>query len=378
MDKIVNYAVIARFLGGLICSVFRSLCREIGVRTVYKGIFAFEFPLLLVTVTGYSNNCSPWEHISGRFMRFNKGLVYLTAAALVAFVGAAVVVYVANRPAVETVVSETAKSGLLKLGVERSLAAAAGDVAPVFSHYYPDASIELETGLFADLFSRFLRRELRAMLLSGDLGTREISLLKREEMAYRLEPVARGAVVCIVNAANPVQSLCVEELAEIFTARKARWSDSSADGGEIKAYLNNNDVRLQQQFLAMAAPEQSHLTAWHAGSDRELARLVSMEKNAVGIIPLSRVGSLVTSGPASSALRVVPVCRQNGDIPVMPSQYNVYQGKYPLGYIVYYMYRKNEALAAGFGAWLAKEGQKGFVQSSLAPYKQPVRVINLN
>lgn len=306
-----------------------------------------------------------------------KGLMYLTAAIAAVLAAAVVIIFTVNRPGIETVVDETAKSGLLKVGVEPSLATVTGAVAPVFSRHYPDAAIVLETGLFPDLFNRFLQEDLRAMLLSGDLGSRERSLLEKNGIAYRLEPVARGAVACIVNAANPVQSLCVDELAMIYTARKTRWGKGSVNDREIKAYVNNNDIRLQQLFLAMAAPEESHLTAWHTAGDHELVRLVSREKGAVGILPLSQAADLITSGSASSSIRVVPLCEKKGDIPVMPSQYNVYRGKYPLGYIVYYMYRKREALAAGFGAWLAREGQNGFAQSVLAPYKRPVRIINL-
>ena len=312
-------------------------------------------------------------------MKYRKGLIFLVVAIPVVFVLASVVLrIVVTRPVAETVTAETAKSGLLKVGVEHALVSITDDIATSFSRYYPDAAIELEPGSFENLFNRFLQGDLRAMFVSGEPGKYEVSLLEGKGIAYRLEPVARDAVICIVNAANPVESLCVEELGKIYTAKKTRWDEDAAEAGEIKAYLNTNDIRLQQRLLAMAVSEENHLTAWHTGSDRELVKVVSRKKNAVGVLPLSRVTALTVAGQASSSLRVVPLCKKKGDIPVMPSQYNVYQGKYPLGYIVYYMYRKSGALATGFGAWLAEEGQKSFAESALAPYKQPVRVIKLN
>ncbi len=304
---------------------------------------------------------------------FRKGLIFFAVLLAVAFVAAVYFFRMTDTPVNEKIVAQTAKSGFLRVGAEHALAGTARTIVPVFSRYYPDAFVALDTAHFADLFNSFLEKKLGAVLLSGALGRGEMSLLESNQIAYRLEPVARGAVICIVNSDNPLQFLCVEDLADIYTARRTRWGD----GSEIKAYLNNRDLRLQQQFLAMTAPDESHLTAWHAGSDEELMRLVSRETGAIGILPLSRAIGLIGKDQASLPVRVLPLCRESGDAPVMPSQHTVYYEKYPLGYIIYYLYHKDKSLATGFGAWLANEGQKGFTRSALAPYKRPVRVINL-
>lgn len=273
----------------------------------------------------------------------------------------------------EAAVEQTAKSGFLKVGVENALAETASNIVPVFSRYYPDASIELETASFEDLFNSFLQKKIGAMLLRGLPEKHETSLLERAKIEYRLEPVAKNAIICIVNSDNPLQDICLEDLVKIYTAKKSRW-----DNGEgVKAYINRNDIRLQQQFLIKAAPETARLTAWHSQSDEELIRFVAEEKGAVGVLPFSSVRGMMSSSRISSSIRMVALCRKKGDAPVAPTQFTVYSGEYPLGYIVYYMYRKEKSLAAGFGAWLADEGQKGFMRSSMAPYRQPVRVIHL-
>ncbi|MCG8345108.1 MAG: substrate-binding domain-containing protein [Chlorobiales bacterium] len=271
------------------------------------------------------------------------------------------------------VVVETAKSGLLRVGVEYALAETVSDIVPVFGRHYPDAGVKLEEGPFAEIFNRFLGKDIEAMLWSGLPGKHERSLLEKAHIDYRLEPVAKNAVVCIVSTENTVPYLCVEELAEIYTGRRKKWDK----GGEIRPCLNNNDLRLQKQFLALTAPEEKVLTAWFAESDEELIHLVSDDVSAVGVLSLSKAASLAKSGKFSSAVRMVPICNKKGEQPVEPSQFMVYREEYPLVYIVYYMYRKEKALAAGFGAWLADEAQKGFARSSVAPFKQPERVIYL-
>jgi len=275
-------------------------------------------------------------------------------------------------------VRETAKSGVLRVGVEDELDSVIGDIVPVFSRQYPDAAIVLEAGSFEDLFNRMKDQSLRAMLVRGELLNNEAALLDSNAIGYRMEPVARDAIVCVVNAANPLPSLSVEELVDIYTAKRREWGTRFSEARTIRPYLNNNDRRLQLRFLALAVPAEDRLTAWHAGSDREVAEFVSGDKDAVGIVALSGLKGLMAAGEISSSLRVVPLSFQKGGVPVMPSRHSVYHERYPLGYIVYFMYRKQEALPAGFGAWLGKEGQKYIEQSALAPYRQKVRVINLN
>ncbi len=311
----------------------------------------------------------------------NRIVYAITAAAVAIIVAALLVVRFAGIPFPDAPVAETAKSGMLKIGIEPALYDVSEKIAPVFSHYYPEASVELETAAFADLFNMFLQKKLRAVLVRGELGEHERSLLLKQDLDYRLEPVAKGAVVCIVNAANPVQSLGVGDLAEIYTGEKKIWDNvgktGPAGGLGIKAYLNHDDIRLQQLLLEKTAPAKRHLTAYRASSDRELLDIVARDKGAVGVIPLSQLADHVTFRQNASAVRVLPLSAGKNEQAVMPTQYNVYHGKYPLGYIIFYMYRKGEALASGFGAWLADEGQKGFARTNLAPWKQPVRVIHL-
>ncbi len=300
---------------------------------------------------------------------------FIFAVLLLGLTAFAVVVFyrIASDRNQETVVTETAKSGILKVGVENAHAKTAADIVPVFGRYYPDASIELEVASFEDLFNRFLRKEIGGMLMSGLPGEHEASLLQRAKIRYRLEPVAKNAIVCIVNADNPLQDMCLEDLVKIYTAKKSRW-----DTGEgIRACINRNDIRLQQQLLAISGEDGARLRAWYSENDEMLVRLVAKEKRAVGIVPLSSVREMMSSPEISSSIRMLALCRTKGETSAVPTQFTVYSGEYPLGYIVYYMYRKEKSLAAGFGAWLAEEGQKGFMRSFMAPYRQPVRTIHI-
>ncbi len=267
----------------------------------------------------------------------------------------------------------SAVSGRLVVGVEPSLSVLAKRIAPVFGSYYPKADIEVQTGFFEAVFNRFLGNENGAMLFSGMPGDAERNVLDGIDKGYRLEPVAKSAVVCVVNSRVSRKSISLPELADIFTARKHQWRE----GEEIAAFLNKNDISLHRQFQAAACPEKDGLAAQLVDSDDELLEVVSVQKGAIVLLSLSGYAEVMKSGRYGSSTRILPVSPTGNDEPVMPSQYNVFTEKYPLAYIIYYLYRKDNPLAAGFGAWLGDQARELFVRSSIAPFREPERVIML-
>ncbi len=261
----------------------------------------------------------------------------------------------------------SAKSGSLRVGVEPSLLPVLSATAPVFSEHYPEARITLSPGSFGELFNRFVRGELPALLVGAEPGEAERSALEQAGIDYRLEPVARTALLCISSSERPA-SLTIGELRDICTGRA---------GGGIVAGINGNDVMAQKRLMELVAPGGEALSARFAESDSALVKMVEADPGLIGILPLESKGTLMFSSTDSPSLRVVPVAESDSTEAISPSQYDVYRGRYPLAYVLYYMYRKQEPLATGFGAWLAREGQKGFARSVIAPYRRPVRVINL-
>jgi len=273
-----------------------------------------------------------------------------------------------SGPAGDSDVPSSATSGELAFGVGFSLEPVMKPVVRMFSAYYPSARVKVAGGSFEELFNGFLRGDPAAMLVEGSLSDVERSLLEGAGIAYRLEPVARGALVCIANRNGPVDSISVGRLQRLLAG-----GNSSR---RTVAVVNEHDVVLQRLLSgSVSGGENIHVRP--VSGDAGVVRAVAADRNVIGFLPLESVGPKALAAGDSLSIRIVPVSAADTLPAVMPSQDNVYRGTYPLVYIIHYMYRKQEPLAAGFGAWLAREGQKGFVRSDLAPYRQPVRTINL-
>ncbi|ASQ90538.1 hypothetical protein CHL67_06055 [Prosthecochloris sp. GSB1] len=262
----------------------------------------------------------------------------------------------------------SATSGALTFGAESSLVPVIAPVGRMFSAYYPSARLKVSGGSFEELFNGFLRGDPAAMLVEGRLSGVEQSLLENAAFGYRLEPVAKGALVCIANRRGPVESLTSGQLRRLLSGGNA--------SRRIVPVVNEHDVVLQRLLSErVSGGEAIHVRT--VSGDAEVVRAVAGDRNVIGFLPLESTGQEVRVSGDSLSIRIVPVSPDGASAAVSPSQDNVYKGTYPLAYIIYYMYRKQDPLAAGFGAWLAREGQKGIVRSVLAPYRQPVRTINL-
>ena len=210
-------------------------------------------------------------------------------------------------------------------------------------------------------------------MIDGETDIAEDSLFAKRSHSLRREPIARDALVCIVNSNNPARTISVEELGELFFT-------SSKKG---VTPLIENDYRLRSLLAAKIGKKGRDLRAWICGSNRELIMRVSSDKNAFALLFNSSLDKTLNDIALDSRnepqnTRILLLSGKSHSTPAcLPTQQNMYEGSYPLVTTLYYVYYPGDALAAGFGAWLGSSGQKAFERSSFAPYRLVERTIIL-
>jgi phosphate transport system substrate-binding protein len=120
--------------------------------------------------------------------------------------------------------------------------------------------------------------------------------------------------------------------------------------------------------------------ALFAAAEPDLPSLLNRvrdDRNAAAIMTLPDYATALRSGGYAGSIKAVPVSADVNGKPVAASPETIYTGDYPLSTDIYYLYDPYDPLATGFGAWLAKEGQKLFERGDMAPYEQLVRTIIL-
>ncbi len=268
--------------------------------------------------------------------------------------------------------NETAKSGSMSVAVDRHLENIAGNQVESFTLSYPDAKVTLLPDDSGKSLKHLLEGKVRAALISGEVEAAEDSLFAQLHRPLRREPVARDAIVCIVNRRNPATGLSTKELGGLF---------SEQGEGSALPLVRADDFRLLSLLAMATGKKRGELRPWSCRSDAELIERVSTDRRAIGLLFRSSLDRVLMRAPgerkSESRFRILPIAK-GGEAPTIPTQQNIFDGSYPLVTLVYYLYYPGDALAAGFGSWLSSSaGQKTFERSSLAPYRLVERTIIL-
>lgn len=264
---------------------------------------------------------------------------------------------------------DSARSGEMTLAVDRQLGDIASSQIETFTRYYPDAVIKLQSSGSDKTMKHLLDRNVRAALISGKPEAVEDSLFATMHRPLRLEPVARDAIVCIVNRTNPLNKLSLKELKSIFSGKESSG---------VTPLVTADDYRLQSVFAAAAGIDKKEIRAGGCSSENELINRVSSDHKAIGLLFRSSLDGALKAGNGQKDIRIIPLAKEaDGSLPSEPTQQNIFEGRYPLVTTVYYVYYAGDVLAAGFGSWLSTTGQKAFEKSSLAPYRAFERTIIL-
>ena len=263
---------------------------------------------------------------------------------------------------------ETARSGKMTLALDRSLEDIAHRERDMFTGYYPEARITLLPDASANTLRHLLDHSARAALIGAAPEAGEDSLFAQLNPPLRREPVARDAIICIVNRHNPLKALSVNRLEALL----------SRSGEGTPPFVREDDYRLRSVFARRTRQKSGALRALSCSSDLELIGRVAAKRDGIGLLFLSAFDSFISSGTLQDSVRILPLVPEGRGVePVFPTRKNIFNGGYPLVTTVYYVYYSGDALPAGFGSWFAGSGQKAIERSSFTPWKMIERTILL-
>lgn len=86
---------------------------------------------------------------------------------------------------------------------------------------------------------RYLMRGESDLLLVAEPNAVVFEEMEQQDFAYEMQPIAKEALVFIVNSENPVESLTVEQLQKIYTGRITNWSEVGGEDVDIIPFQRN-------------------------------------------------------------------------------------------------------------------------------------------
>jgi phosphate transport system substrate-binding protein len=238
-----------------------------------------------------------------------------------------------------------------------------------FRELYPRANIELRVGSSREAVAALFAAQGDLAVIARELEVEERRAEVQGRVALEGYRFARDAVVMIVNEANPVENMAIEDIRRIYRGSVSRWSEVGGTNAEVVPVFQRPGSDLAQFFVQQVMgeePMEAH--AMYAASDSEVVAIVHRDPRAIGFVSLAA---------APGAPRVLRLATLTGLPYVKPDLETVYRGEYPLTrYYNLYVRERGSRLAKGFITFFTSlDGQRMVRDFGLVPTSVPVRFV---
>ncbi len=179
-------------------------------------------------------------------------------------------------------------------------------------------------------------------------------------------PFCYDAFVFMVNEWNPVDSLTVQQIQEIYTGQHTSWADLGGEAQRLYAYQrphgSGSQTAMEEMVmkgLEIEHAEENYISDGMSDAVRQIGNYDN-GPGAIGYSYLYYVNTLVEN----SGIKVLAI---DG---AAPTDENLQSGAYPFTVNYYAVYRKGDKNTEAFVSWLvSEEGQKAVRQAGYVPLR---------
>jgi len=246
----------------------------------------------------------------------------------------------------------------------------------VFKAIYPEAKPVITYKPEAEVVNSLMNDKTRLIILSRNLDTAELGVLKRRALVADVNKFAIDAVALIVNQASNDTTISLSEI------KKMLKGQSKTNKNIVFDNPNSSLVRYLKTLTGSKEFKQKNIYA--LSSSKEVIRYVSTHPDAIGITGFNWLNDPDKDyAGAVDKVKIVGVKDEDSKTSpneyFKPSQTTLVQHTYPLSRSLYVIdCTGRKGLAAGFASFLASErGQRIILKSGLLPDSIPSREINI-
>ena len=191
----------------------------------------------------------------------------------------------ASTPASEP--AEESVSGVVNVSGSTSMESVVLALGEAFKEMYPDVTVNYSgTGSGAGVEA--------AQTGTSDIGLSSRELKEEETAAGAVaNVVAKDGVAVIVNPANGVEDLTVEQIADIFSGKISNWSELGGEDMEIAVYGREAGSGTRGAFEEIVGVVDACQLTNEYSSTGDLVGNVAGNENAIGYASLSAVDETV-------------------------------------------------------------------------------------
>ena len=238
-----------------------------------------------------------------------------------------------------------------------------------FERLYPKARIELQAGSSRDAVAALFAARADMAVITREVVPEERRAAVQGKVAVEGFRFARDAAVILLNAANPVDQLTLEDVRRIYSGEATHWSEFGGTSAAIEPVIQSPDADMTEFFVEeVLGGEAIHAHSIRVESGDDVVRTVRERKGAVGYVTLNQ------SGPGTKPARLAAL----KGLPYYAADLErVHDGEYPVTRFYNMVVRaKGPALTSGFITYVTSfEGQKLIRAAGLVPTTVPVRFV---
>ena len=295
-------------------------------------------------------------------------------------------------------------SGMSKVMCDESFKNVLDDEIEVFEYSYKDASVLARYIDEAAALDSLLNEKVNVIITYRDLTPNQKKILKGQGRAYRSRRIAVDGVALIVNNANDIDFLSVNDIADIMTGKSTKWGQvypTKLKEEPIKVIFDQNRSGVVHYMRdKFNNGEELPIQFYAQGSSQAVFEAVEKTRNAIGVIGVSWITDDMKSQATTIEERYAELESTTGNNPdrgfsdrikvlgvrteeslqdYKPYQAYIYDGTYPL-------FREIFAIDASplgshdhdfFTFITGSIGQKIILQTGISPGSVPVRIVNL-
>lgn len=266
----------------------------------------------------------------------------------------------------ENLLSDTPERGRIYVSADESFKPIIDAQVMVYEANTPGTSIVVQYKPEAECLKDFANDSTRVIIATrGFLPSEERFMIDSVKVAPTQLTVARDAIAVIVNPASPDTAFTMKELKEILTGKFKKNLIPVFDGLQA-----TSTVRFIVDSVLHSDSLSPNVKA--ARNSEEVINYIASHPEAIGLIGVSWIGNKDDADQLSFLKKVKIAQLESTDTPgtyVLPVQYNIYMGRYPMVRdLVYTLKENHRGLGHGFTDFMSGNiGQLIFKRAYLMP-----------
>lgn len=222
------------------------------------------------------------------------------------------------------------------------------------------------------LFETPIAKETLLAVSARPLTDVELAAAKKQGFDPKEYKIARDGIAIIVNSANPVSGLTLDQVRDIFSGRTRNWHELKGQDLPIKVIFGQpSSATYQQMSDSVLKGDGLAPGTQNCQSMFDIIKAVAADKAAIGYCGSTYLYRDWLAKPPDPEpnIKALELARSADSDTLPPDQGTIYDGSYVLGRDIYLIARREpKGIVSGFITFvMSAKGQQIAVADGLAP-----------